>query len=152
MKSIKEITKKLFSIDYETDLEDDNVSEIYENLADEFIKTNKWLDIYKCWYDYLINDCKTEQEVLNFANLFWFYEGYNQFIPNAVEFCTFFYTCISFEHPEATPVVDGIAWHALVNAGVINKFDFSFDNFAPNDFKILTDEINKWKEKGYGLH
>lgn len=121
-------------------------------MADELIKKNNWHDVHACWYDYLINKCKTEEEILNFANLFWLYEGYNQIIPNPVEFCSFFYARSSFErHHEAIPVVDGIAWCALVNSGIISESDSSFENYAPYDYPLITEAINKWKEKGYGL-
>ncbi len=152
MTTIKEITKKIFSVSYENELEDDTVSETYEIMAADLIANNKWSDVYASWFDYLVNDCKTEEEILNFANLFWLYNGYKQFIPNAVEFSAFFYANISFEHhPEAISVIDGIAWFALVNSGVICESKMSFDNYAPNDIPAIDESIKKWKEKGYGL-
>ncbi len=151
--TIKEITHKLFSVNFDKDLDDDNISDAYENMAEKLIKNNKWSDVYACWYDYLVNECKTVEKIVNYANLFWLYEGYKQIIPNAVEFCAYFYANISFQHYSAsTAVIDGIAWYALVNSGIISKNDLSFDNFAPYDFPIITDAINKWKEKGYGLY
>lgn len=153
MKTIKEITKKLFSVSYENDLNDDKISAAYENMATELIKNNKWLDVYACWYDYLVNSCNGEEDVLNFANLFWCYEGYKQFIPNALEFCAFFYACVSFDHhPEAISVIDGITWYALMNSGIISQSELSFEDFAPANITTLTEAINKWKKKGYGLH
>ncbi len=152
MRTIKEITKELFSVNYEDDFEDEEVADAYERKADEMIKNYKWSDVYACWYDYLINSCDGEEKVLNFANLFWCYEGYRQFIPNAVEFCAFFYACISFDHhPEAISVVDGIAWNALVKSGTISQSEISFDDFAPADVPAIGEAINKWREKGYGL-
>ncbi len=69
-----------------------------------------------------------------------------------MEFCSYFYTCVSFQHhPEAISIIDGIAWYALVNSGIIAEDDSSFEDFAPNDFPTIADAINKWKEKGYGL-
>ncbi len=70
MLTIKEMAQKLFNIDFEKDLDDDNICDAYENTAAELIKNNNWLDVYACWYDYLVNECKTEEEVLNFVNLF----------------------------------------------------------------------------------
>ena len=152
MKTVKEITIKLFSINFEKDLEDEKVSDEYETIAQDLIENNKWLDVYTCWYDYLITNCKTEEDALNFANLFWFYEGYKQFIPNAIEFCAFFYANISFDnHPEAISVVDGIAWNALLNAGIISEFELPFEEYAPVDIPEINEYINKWEEKGYRL-
>lgn len=89
---------------------------------------------------------------MNFANLFWLYEGYKQFIPNTVEFCAFFYASISFDnHHEEISVVDGIAWYTLVNVGIISKIELSFDEYAPSNIPQINDSIIKWKEKDYGL-
>ncbi len=61
--TIKEITQKLFSVNFDKELDDDNISDAYENMAEELIKNNKWLDVYACWYDYLINECKTVKKL-----------------------------------------------------------------------------------------
>lgn len=56
MKTIKEITYQLFSVDFEKDLDTDSVIETYENMAEELIKNNNWSEVYACWYDYLLNE------------------------------------------------------------------------------------------------
>ena len=152
MKTIEEITNKLFGIDFEKDLEDDNVSDIYETMAKDLIKNNKWSDVYTCWYEYLITNCKTEEEVLNFANLFCFYEGYKQFIPNAVEFCSFFYANISFDnYPDALDILDSITCEVFINSNVYPNSSLYFDEYIPTNDTIVINAVNKWKEKGYGL-
>ncbi len=152
MLTIKEITQKLFSVDFEKDLDTDSVIETYENTAAELIKTNNWLDVYACWYDYLVNECKAEEEVLNFANLFWLYEGYKQYIPNAVEFCSYFYACVSLEHyPDAVDILDGITFEVFKNSDVHPNKILYYDEYIPTEDPMVIDAINKWKEKGYGL-
>lgn len=152
MTTIKETTKKLFSVNYEKDLNDDKVSDFYENTADELMKNNKWSGVYACWYDYLVNDCKTEEEVLNFANLFWFYEGYKQFIPNAVEFCAFFYANISFsDYPDAVNILDSITCEVFLNSGIYSEESLYYDEYVPTNDEMVKNAIEKWKEKGYGL-
>lgn len=149
MTTIKETTQKLFSVNYEKDFEDDKIYEAYLDMAEQLIKNNKWTDVYNCWYDYLINKCQNEDDILNFANLFWCYEGYKQFIPNILEFSGFLYANISFEHhPEAISVLDGIAWHGLVKAGILKEKDLTFDNFTPYDVPLLVESIKNWKKKG----
>ena len=61
MTTIKEITRKLFNINFEIGLEDDTVSDEYKNIADNLIETNSWAKVYPYWYDYLINECKSEE-------------------------------------------------------------------------------------------
>lgn len=48
MKTIKEITKKLFSVNFEKDLDDNEISDSYENMAQDLIRNNKWSDVYAC--------------------------------------------------------------------------------------------------------
>ena len=154
MKTVKEITNKLFSINFEKDLEDEKVSDEYETIAQDLIENNKWLDVYTCWYDYLITNCKTEEDALNFANLFWFYEGYKQYIPNAVDFCAYFYANISIEiYIENEPVIDGISWNVLTNSGIYSKNELYFENFEPYNDKNIIEAIKKYKgQKQNGLH
>lgn len=119
MRTIKGTTRKLFRVDFEEDLDDENISDTYESMAEELIENNSWSEVYACWYDYLINECKTEEEVLNFANLFWLYEGQKRYIPNAVEFCSYFYGCVSFEHyPDAIDILDSITLDVFENSWV----------------------------------
>ncbi len=151
MKTIKEITYQLFSVDFEKDLDTDSVIETYENRAEELIKNNNWSEVYACWYDYLLNKCKTEEEILNFANLFWLYEGYKQIIPNPVEFCSFFYACVSFEHyPDAVDILDSITFEVFQKSVYPNKTLY-YDEYIPTNDPLVIEAINKWKEKGYGL-
>ena len=152
MTTINEITKKLFSISYENDLDDDKTSDVYENMATELMKNNKWSDVYASWFNYLVNDCKTEEEVLNFANLFWLYEGYKRFIPNAAEFCAFFYANISFDnHPDAPEILDSITCEVFLNSGIYPKESLYYDEYVPTSDPMIKNAINEWKKKGYGL-
>ncbi len=148
MSTINEMTDKIFSVNYEKCFIDDSVSDIYEGMAEELIANNKWVDVYSSWYDYLINKCKTEEEVLNFANLFWCYEGYKQFIPNAVEFCAFFYANISPEHyPDAAIILDSITYEVFLNSGIYPRNSLYFDEYIPMNDSLIKNEVNKWKKK-----
>ncbi len=55
---------------------------------------------------------------MNFVILFWLYEGHMQYIPNALDFCSYLYAQISFDHyPDVFDALDGITFEALVNSG-----------------------------------
>lgn len=151
---IEEITSKLFNVDYEKDFEDDNVSEEYLKLSKRLINKYSWHNVYLCWYNYLIKNCNTEKEIINFANLFWFYEGYKQYIPNAIDFCAYFYANISIEiYIENEPVIDGISWNVLTNSGIYSKNELYFENFEPYNDKNIIEAIKKYKgQKQNGLH
>jgi hypothetical protein len=147
MKTLDEITEKLFNVDFEKDLDDEKKYDEYVNMAADTIKQNGWENVYKSWYDYLINCCKSEDSIINFANLFWSYEGYKQVIPNPYEFCGYFYANICLEkQTDIIPVLDGITWNALVNSSIYSSNDNYFEDFSPfNDEKLL-ESIDKWKK------
>ncbi len=153
MDSIKEITNKLFSVNYNEDFIKTKKSEEYEKIAKDLIKNNDWDKVFLCWYDFLINECKTEDKILNYAHLFWNYGGYKYKIPNPAEFCAFFYVNISLEHhPWATALIDGITWEIFINEGIYSEDKDYFENFEPLLDSNLVSSINKWKEKGYGIN
>ncbi len=90
---------------------------------------------------------------MNYANLFWLYEGYKQIIPNAVEFCAYFYACVSFnKYPDAIDIIDSITFEVFKISGVYPNKILYCDEYVPEDDPIVKDAINKWKEKGYGLY
>lgn len=151
MENIKTITKKLFEVNYEIDFEDDNVYYEYLEIAEKLIQDFSWDSVYDVWYDYLLNNCKDEDSILNFANLFWCYEGYKQKIYNAVEFCAFLYANIDIKkRQEAGYLLEGMATEIFLHSGIYSQEQL-FDYIPTND-SLVIDAINEWKKKGNGLH
>lgn len=151
MENIKIITKKLFEVNYEIDFEDDNLYYEYLDIAEKLIKECSWESVYDVWYEYLLNNCKDEASILNFANLFWCYEGYKQKIYNAVEFCAFLYANINIEkHSEAGYLLEGMTTEIFLHSGVYSQEQL-YDYIPTND-SLVIDAIKEWKKKGNGLH
>ncbi len=74
-----DICKKIFGKNYmkTTSNEQKELDIIFENI----LKNNVWENIYKCFDYYLRNECETEDDVINFVNLFVHYVGLNFKIP-----------------------------------------------------------------------
>lgn len=137
MNSIKEITKKLFSVSYEKDFDDEEKYYEYLDIAEDLIKTNPWNEVFDCWHEYLLTKCKDETSILNFANLFWCYEGYKHKIVNPIDFCAFFYANINFKnHPEADYLLDGMTTEIFLYSGVYTQEQL-YDYIPTNDPIII---------------
>ena len=146
MKNIEEITNVLFSVDYEKDFEDDEVYYKYEDIANDLINNNNWNSVYECWYNYLMEKCKDEDSILNYANLFWCYDGQKHNVYNAVEFVAYFYANIDFKkHSEADYLIDGIANELFLNSGI--KTQEELYDYIPTNDPLVIDAIKKWKDK-----
>lgn len=80
IKMDNEICKKLFSCNYMTT--SDNEQKELDNIFNNLLKNDTWDNIYKCFDYYLRNECKTEDDVINYINLFAHYVGLNFKIPS----------------------------------------------------------------------
>lgn len=74
-----DLIKMLFSSNYKytTEKEQKKLDEIFETI----MNNNSWVDIYKSLDYYLRNECKTEDDIINFVNLFGHYIGHDFEIP-----------------------------------------------------------------------
>lgn len=72
---IDKITYELFKWDYFNDsIYTDEVDDKCKDIAVEQIQKYGWENVWKSWYLYLINNCKTVKDVCSFANLFYAYD------------------------------------------------------------------------------
>ena len=141
MKTIKELNQEIFSINYKHDFQDDSIMNLYIEKAKKLIDDNNWSDIYECWYQYLINECKDEESILNFANLFWCYGGADHCVYNAIELVAYFVAYSDRKkHPEWYPLLDGISRDLFKNSGIITNEDI-----IERDYYVLSDP-RIWKE------
>lgn len=83
---IKKETEYLFSADFFSDGFDPEGCEEHLTRAEELLEDNKWADVYSAWNAYLLNNCETPEAVINYCNLFSYYGGLDQFVPNPYSF------------------------------------------------------------------
>lgn len=120
-----EETKLLFDRDFlkelsgEIELSEEEEDD-YQNRSDALIQEYGWEQVFKAWNKYLRENCNTAESALNFANLFWSYEGYVHPIPNPYDFLAWFYYQIDMEKyaDDAITIMDSISIEILHRAGV----------------------------------
>lgn len=141
---IQAVTAYLFGCDYNDPAFDDDSTE-HEDAAEALVAEYGWNTVFPVWFDYLKGNCPTEADVINFANLFFYYGGADRPLRDPYPFVSYLYYRVDTTQygGEATDIFDSIVIPMLSRIG-----DVSLDNqpdYVPeNDPKVLN-AIEKWK-------
>ena len=143
IKTITEETNYLFNVDFLNDNFDAEGNEEHLDRAIQLIDTHPWNEIFNSWNNYLHNNCKTPEDVINFCNLFVYYGGTDQFIPRPYEFLGYIYYMVDTDKywDEAGELIDGLSISVLEKAGEISSWNDPYYR-SWKDPKILK-EIEK---------
>lgn len=87
---IEKETEYLFSADWFSEEFDPDGQEEHMDRAYKLREDYSWEDIYPIWKKYLHEHCKSFDELVNYANLYVYYGGVDEVIPDAYEFCSYF--------------------------------------------------------------
>ena len=138
-KHLLEETKYLFDRSYEAEMtiaEEDALTDRAEKLIADY----DWRDTFAAWNQYLHENCKTPESVVNFANLFWWYGGEDHIIPDPYDFLGYLYYRVNLE-PEkydAADLFDSLAITILPKAGYPEADLVLHTDYMPeNDPKLL---------------
>ncbi len=143
---IQSITRYLFDCDFSDDGFDPEEHEEHQWAAQNLQKNHLWKDIIKAWQEYLYTQCQTADEVINFANLFFYYDGPNNFIPEPYKFIGYLYAKVNMDEywDEAGDLFDSIAIDILGYQQLINLEDEPCYN--PLKDTLIQKEIKKWHQ------
>ena len=116
-----------------------------DSMVDELIAKYGWEEVYKTWIDYLHTECKTDQEVVNFARNFFDYAS-DRYIPDPIHFMAYLYYRVDTQtNPLAFDIFDSLAITILPNAGLINNNEI--DSYSAEADPRIQVEIEKIKKK-----
>lgn len=144
---ITEETNYLFNVDFFSDSFDPEGNEEHLDRAEQLIDSHPWSDVFNSWNNYLHNNCKTPEEVINFCNLFVYYGGTEQFIPHPYEFLGYIYYMVDTEKywDEAGELLDSLSVSVLEKAGEISSWNDPYYQ-SWKDPKIIA-EVEKLKSQ-----
>ena len=145
-KHLQDETNYLFNIDFNNeDLTEDQEDE-YLNHLENLLKNYTWNEIFTCWFDYLKNNCKSDNDILNWANIFFWYDGHTYPIPNTFDFLGYLYYRIDVtKNMDAQHIFDSIAIPILEKLG---EADIVADPcFAPESHPKIKQAVDKWRQK-----
>ncbi|MCR4686010.1 MAG: hypothetical protein K5659_00385 [Lachnospiraceae bacterium] len=147
MNDIKSETEYLFGCDYfSDDFDDDELCE-HLNRAKTLLKTHKWSEIFDEWNHYLLHNCRTPEEVINFVNLFFYYGGQDEAVKEPYKFLGYLYYMVDMDKywDDAGDLFDSLSISMLENSGNINIVKNPYYT-ALEDPKIKS-AVNEWKVK-----
>lgn len=140
-------TEYLFNRDYFDNSITEDVEEEYTDRADALLSSYSWDDIFDCWFDYLKNNCKTEKEVINWANLFFCYGGADNPIDDPYKFLGYLYYKVDVLNnvDEAQHIFDSIAISILEPMGYIDLIKDPC--YAPESDPNIIKSVQNWKQQ-----
>lgn len=149
MKTIKEYTDYLLNCRFTDDSFDPEDHEDHLKTSWELFENYQWEDIYPIWRQHLHTECTTPDDVINFVNLYIYYNAAELKIPDPLDFISYIYYRVDMDKywDEAGELFEGLAINILSNHNLINMMQNPYYN-PTKDERILV-EIEKWKA---GIH
>ena len=148
------ITLKLFQWNYYDDSAEytDEVDDECRDIVEATIEQFGWQDVWKSWYRYLIQNCKSAKEVCNFAHLFFGYGETKYPVDNPYEFLGYIYYYLELNSSKyedeynALTIMDSITIDTLEKAG-IKKDLWLDDNYVPEKDPLIIQSVEDWKKR-----
>ena len=138
MKSIEEYTDYLFHCSFTDDSFDPEEHEEHLKTSWDLFEKYNWADIYPVWMRHLHEKCSTPEDVINFINLYVYYEAADFPIDDPFEFIGYIYSRIDMDKywDEAGDLIDSLAINILSNQGLVNLMENPY--YSPlKDERIL---------------
>lgn len=145
MKTVKEYTDYLFNCHFTDDSFDPEGNEEHLKTSWELFDNYTWEEIYSVWMQYLYNNCATPDDVINFVNLYFYYDAIDRKIPDPIKFISYIYYRVDMDvyWDEAGDLFDSLAIHILSNHKLINMMDDPY--YRPWEDKRILTGIDHWK-------
>lgn len=125
MKSIEEYTDYLLNCCFTDDTFDPENHEDHLEASWELFKNYSWKDIYPVWIRHLHENCHTPTDVINFVNLYIYYDVANKKIPDPLDFISYLYYRVDMDlyWDDAGELFEGLAINILSNNGLVNMLE-----------------------------
>ena len=145
MKSIEEYTNYLLGCRFTDDDFDPEDHEDHLKHSWELFDRYSWEEIYSVWMRHLHSNCPAPEDVINFVNLYIYYEAPDRSIPDPIAFISYLYYRVDMNiyWDEAGELFDGLAIRILSKSGLVNMMEDPY--YSPlKDTRILKG-ISDWK-------
>jgi len=116
---LKKTSEYILSQDATRDYTDEEILEL-EATVDKLISKFTWPRVYETWIEYLHTKCKTDADVVNFAQNYFDY-AHDRHIPDPIHFIAYLhYRVNTLENDDAMQIFDSLAIAVLENAGLLD--------------------------------
>ena len=135
MKSIQEYTDYLLNCCFADDSFDPEDHEEHLKASWELFENYSWEDIYLAWVRHLHENCLTPTDVINFVNLYIYYDAASKKIPDPLDFISYLYYRVDMDlyWDEAGELFEGLAINILSNHGLTNMMEDPYYNPTKDD-------------------
>ncbi|MDD7409040.1 MAG: hypothetical protein SOV71_02680 [Anaerovoracaceae bacterium] len=120
--SIEDYTAYLFGCKFADDAFDPDGQEDHLKKSWELFDLYSWSEIFPVWFQYLQQKCKIVPDVINFVNLYIYYDAADKPISNPIEFISYLYYRVDMDQywDEAGDLFDGLAINILSHNGYLD--------------------------------
>ena len=125
MKSIQEYTDYLLNCCFADDSFYPEDHEDHLKASWELFENYSWEDIYPVWVRHLHESCPNPTDVINFVNLYVYYDAAGKKIPDPLDFISYLYYRVDMDlyWDEAGELFDGLAINILSNHDLTNMME-----------------------------
>lgn len=125
------------------------------DLAESMIAEYGSAAVIRRWEEYLYSRCTTPESVVNFANLFWCYGGYEYRISDACRFLGYIFYRIGFDPDtydygedkyDVTGILDSIATCVMVKAGYGHADQVRNPYYTPENDPLIMAEVRAFRQ------
>lgn len=145
MKTIEEYTKYLLNCCFTDDNFDPEGHEDHLKVSWELFEDYPWEKIYPVWIQHLHTECLTPADVINFVNLYIYYEAADLKIPNPLDFVSYLYYRVDMDKywDEAGELFDGLTIRIFSNHCLINMMEDPY--YMPTKDERILNRVNAFK-------
>lgn len=149
MKTLKDYTNYLFNSNFNSDDFDPEGKEEHLNTVEEMKQEYPWKQIIKEWTEYLYEKCSSIKDILNFCNLFIYYGGTDNYVPDPYKFSGYLLYKLNdaLDDIDTFNLVDGLIVSILEYQGLINLDENPYYSIE-KDVNIV-DAKEKWSSGQY---
>ena len=148
MNDIDNETRYLFDQSFDAASTEDEDEELMSRAKQQILDFG-WIETFESWKRFLTQQCITPESVINFANLFWFYGGYEYVIPDPYHFLGYMYYRIDMNTSkyDDMSILDSIATNILPKAGYSCADLMKHPLYTPEMDERLLAEVEKFKKE-----
>lgn len=130
MKSIEEYSGYLLNCCFTDESFDPEDHEDHLKVSWELFENYPWENIYPVWRRHLHEKCPTPADVINFVNLYIYYDAGNKEIPDPLGFVSYLYYRVDMDlyWDEAGELFEGLTINILSKHGLINMIEEPYYN------------------------
>lgn len=149
MKKLEAYTNYLFNCNFNSENFDPDGNETHLDIVEKIREEYPWTQIIEEWTTYLYEKCITPQEVLNFCNLFIYYGGTDNYVPNPYKFSGYllYKLNVLLDDSNIFNLIDGLIISILQYQGLVNLNNNPYYSIEKDNNIITAKE--KWSLKKY---